>query len=92
MKTNVIIAEAVVGKSTELNITEMIVINNKITYLKSLLDKSKDKEFKSSSVWIDSKVVQEIVTLLSKMVDSSISLEQSEKDLFEVQVKAVSAE
>lgn len=85
MKTNVIIAEAVVGKSIELTITDMIVLNSKKSQLSTLLDKNVKSDYKRDSIHVDTKLLQDIVNLLSKLTDETISLEQSEKDLFEPQ-------
>lgn len=84
MKTKVIIAEGIVGKAVDFSVSDIIVLNSRISVLEKLLDdyNSNNVKHPRDMIYVNKDMIKDVVVLLSKITDKGISLEQSEIDLF----------
>jgi hypothetical protein len=84
MKTTNVIAEAKVGVSVELSITELIVLKS---YTEMLYNKTVDNDGeKRRYVSIDTPIIDNVINFLNKICGEGVSLTEAEK-IFEKEVK-----
>ncbi len=92
MKVSNKVQEAVTGVSIELNTTELIVLKDKVQFIKrEFLSQSKGEKYHSVEELKDQ--CKEVVNLLEKMIpEQVISLKESSKALFSSNEKEETAE
>lgn len=82
MKTNQILAEGVVGINVSLSNQELIVLKSRVTLLVKQLEENSKREIPRRELYFNTELISDITTVLNRITNDTISLEEAEIELF----------
>lgn len=82
MKTNQILAEGVVGINVSLSNQELIVLKSRVTLLVKQLEENSKREIPRRELYLNTELISDITTVLNRITNDTISLEEAEIELF----------